>query len=120
MTLDKIIYLSCLAGRLQIMACCVLGVLLMTAFVYLVQGVAAYGFSDSATYFFKNVKKYVKLSLAAALLCVALPSKWEVLSITITKGYKVDVIYQMTKDELRDNIDYFVSSLEKMESTNND
>lgn len=120
MTLDKIIYLSCLAGRLQIVACCVLGALLITAFVYLIEGIANYGFGDSTTYYFKNVKKYVKLSLAAALLCVVLPSKWEVLSMTMTKGYEVEAIYQMTKEELRDNIDYFVNSLEKMESTNND
>lgn len=120
MTLDKIIYLSCLAGRLQIVACCVLGALLMIAFAYFIQSICEYGCGDRTTYYFKNVKKYVKLSLAVALLCVVLPSKWEVLSMTITKGYKVDVIYQMTKDELRDNIDYFVNSLEKMESTNND
>ena len=40
--------------------------------------------------------------------------------MTITKGYEVEDVYQMTKDELRGNIDYFVNSLEKMESMKND
>ena len=40
--------------------------------------------------------------------------------MTVTKGCEVEAVYQMTKDELRDNINYFVNSLEKMESMKND
>lgn len=120
MTLDKIIYLSFLAGRVQIVVGCILGALITTACIYLVMGASDYGYDDRATYYFKCVRKYIKLSLVVALLFVVLPSKWEVLSMTITKGYKVEAVYQMTKEELRDNINYFVKSLEKMESMKND
>lgn len=120
MTLDKIIYLSFLAGRVKIVVCVLLAVLITTACIYLVMGVSEYGYGDRSTYYFKCVRKYIKLSLVVALLFVILPSKWEVLSMTITKGYKVEAVYQMTKDELRDNINYFVKSLEKMESMKND
>ncbi|NMW84741.1 hypothetical protein HKO22_03150 [Peptoniphilus sp. AGMB00490] len=120
MTLDKIIYLSFLAGRVQIIVCCILGVLIATMCVYLIMGASEYGYGDRATYYFKCVRKYAKLSLVTALLFVILPSKWEVLSMNITKGYKVEAVYQMTKDELRDSINYFVNSLEKMESMKND
>lgn len=120
MTLDKIIYLSFLAGRLQIVVGCILGALITTACIYLVMGASEYGYTDRSAYYFKCVRKYAKLSLVTALLFVALPSKWEVLSMTITKGYEVEDVYQMTKDELRGNIDYFVNSLEKMEGMQND
>lgn len=120
MTLDKIIYLSFVADRVKIVLCVLLAVLITTACIYLIMGATEYGYTDRSTYYFKCVRKYVKLSLAVALLFVALPSKWEVLSMTITKGYEVEDVYQMTKDELRGNIDYFVNSLEKMESMKND
>lgn len=120
MTLDKIIYLSFVADRVKIVLCVLLAVLITTACIYLIMGATEYGYTDRSTYYFKCVRKYVKLSLAVALLFVALPSKWEVLSMTITKGYKADTVYQMTKEELRDNINYFVKSLEKMESMKND
>lgn len=120
MTLDKIIYLSFLAGRVKIVVCVLLAVLITTACIYLIMGAAEYGYTDRSTYYFKSVRKYAKLSLATALLFVVLPSRWEVLSMTVTKGYEVEDVYQMTKEELRDNIDYFVHSLEKMESGEND
>lgn len=120
MTLDKIIYLSFVAGRLQIVVGCILGALITTACIYLIMGASEYGYNDRRTCYFKCVRKYVKLSFVVALLFVVLPSKWEVLSMTITKGYKAEAVYQMTKDELRDNINYFVKSLEKMESMKND
>lgn len=120
MTLDKIIYLSFVAGRVNIIMCVLLAILLTTACIYLIMGASEYGYTDRSAYYFKCVRKYIKLSLVVALLFVILPSKWEVLSMTITKGYKVEAVYQMTKDELRDNINYFVNSLEKMESMKND
>lgn len=120
MTLDKIIYLSFVAGRLQIIVGCVLDALITTVCIYLIMGATEYGYGDRSAYYFKCVRKYIKLSLVVALLCVILPSKWEVLSMTITKGYKVEAVYQMTKEELRDNINYFVKSLEKIESAKND
>ena len=120
MTLDKIIYLSSLVGRVQTVVCCAVGVLAFTVVLFLIMGGLEYSYNDDATKYFKNAKKYAKIALVVALLFVALPSKWEVLSMTITKGYKVDTVYQMTKEELRDNINYFVKSLEKMESMKND
>lgn len=120
MTLDKIIYLSFVAGRVNIVLCVLLVMLIATACIYLIMGATEYGYTDMATYYFKSVRKYAKLSLTVALLFVILPSKWEVLSMTITKGYEVEDVYQMTKEELRDNINYFVNSLEKMENMKND
>lgn len=120
MTLDKIIYLSPLVGRAQIVVGCLLGALVVIALIHLIMGACEYCYSNNDDYYFKNVKKYAKLSLAVSILAIAIPSKWEVLSMTVTKGYKVEAVYQMTKDELRDNINYFVNSLEKMESMKND
>ena len=120
MTLDKIIYLSCVTGRVQTFMCCVLAALVVIALMFLVIGACEYSYSDDAIERFKSAKKYAKLALFIALPTVLLPSRWEMLSMTIIKGYKVDTIYQMTKDELRDNINYFINSLDKMESMKND
>lgn len=120
MTLDKIIYLSSLVGRAQIVVCCLLGALVFIALMYLIMGACEYSYGDRSDYYFKNVKKYAKLSLAVAILAIAIPSRWEVLSMTVTKGYHMEDIYKMTKDELRDNIDYLIHSLEKMEKMKND
>lgn len=120
MTLDKIIYFSFVADRVQTVVCCAFGVLVFTVVLLLIMGGLEYSYNDDAIKYFNNAKKYAKIALVTALLFVALPSKWEVLSMTITKGYKVEDVYQMTKDELRGNIDYFVNSLEKMESMKND
>lgn len=120
MTLDKIIYLSSLVGRAQIVVSCLLGALVVIALIYLIVGACEYSYNNNTDYYFKNVKKYVKLSLAVAILAIAIPSRWEVLSMTVAKGYHVEDVYKMTKDELRDNIDYLVHSLEKMESMKND
>lgn len=120
MTLDKIIYFSSLVGRAQIVVGCLLGALVVIALIYLIMGACEYCYSDNDDYYFKNVKKYAKLSLAVSLLAIAIPSKWEVLSMTVTKGYHVEDVYKMTKEELRDNIDYLVNSLEKMEKIKND
>lgn len=89
MTLDKIIYLAGLAGRVQHIILWVLGFLVIKILYC----------------FFTAMVEH---------------AKWEMFSMAITKGYKVENIYQMTKDELRDNINYFVKSLEKMESMKND
>lgn len=118
MTLDKIIYLSGLVGRVQYILYCVLGLLTVIVFFNLFAGMVEYDYGNKAPYYFREMRKYIKRALAIALLVAVIPSKWEMLSMTITKGYKVDTIYQMTKEELKDNIDYLVNNLEKISDKN--
>lgn len=120
MTLSKIIYLAGLAGRVQHIILWVLGFLVIKILYCFFTAMVEHDYGDKESYYFGEIKKYTKLALVVALLVAVIPSKWEMFSMTITKGYKVENIYQMTKDELRDNINYFVKSLEKMESMKND
>lgn len=114
MTLDKIIYLSSLVGRVQYILYWILGLLAIMVFFNLLAGMVEYDYGNKAPYYFGKMKKYIKLALVIALLTVITPSKWEMLSMTITKGYKVEAIYQMTKGELRNNIDYFVNQIKEI------
>ena len=97
MTLDKIIYLASLAGRLQ------------TAFVVATGGAVTAMILTTITalmesydelkrnFCIKQTKKFIALSIILSLICVFIPSKDEVLYMSITKGYTKETIYQMSK-----------------------
>lgn len=114
MTLDKIIYLSSLVGRVQHIILWVLGFLVIKILYCFFTAMVEHDYGDKEPYYFGEMKKYTKRTLVIALLVTVIPSKWEMLSMTITKGYKVEAIYQMTKDELRDNINYFVNQIKEI------
>lgn len=120
MTLDKIIYLSSLVGRIQYILYGVLGFLVIIVFFNFLAGMIEHDYGDKAPYYFGEMKKYIKRTLVIALLVAFIPSRNEMLCISLTKGYKKEAIYRMTKKELRDNIDYLVNSLKAVKENNND
>ena len=65
-----------------------------------------------------DIKRYVKpLGILVIILIaieILIPSKQEMYAITLTKDYKAEEIYMMTKEELKSGIDYFIESLEKV------
>lgn len=120
MTLDKIIYFSALVGRIQTLLIVVIIEAIMILLAELLS-VPLFGDNEKEKKTcISRAKRLLKLTISLSLIIVFIPSKNEMLCISITKGYKKEAIYQMTKDELRDNINYFVKSLEKMESIKND
>lgn len=42
------------------------------------------------------------------------PSKEDFLIITMTKNYTPEQVYTMTKDELKNSIDYFVNQIKEI------
>ena len=55
--------------------------------------------------YIKIRKKIIVFMLVCVLLQALIPSKEEMYAIALTKNYKVEDMYKMTKSEIRDNID---------------
>lgn len=59
-------------------------------------------------------KKIIVFMLICVLLQVLIPKKEEMYAIALTKNYKVEDMYKMTKGEIRDNIDYLFKKIEEL------
>lgn len=59
-------------------------------------------------------KKIIVFMLICILLQVLIPKKEEMYAIALTKNYKVEDMYKMTKGEIRDNIDYLFKKIEEL------
>lgn len=59
-------------------------------------------------------KKIIVFMLICILLQVLIPKKEEMYAIALTKNYKVEDMYKMTKSEIRDNIDYLFKKIEEL------
>ena len=62
----------------------------------------------------KTRKIVIIVMLICALLQVLIPAKEEMYAVALTKDYKVSDMYKMTKDEIRDNIDYLFKKIEEL------
>lgn len=59
-------------------------------------------------------KKIIVFMLICILLQVLIPKKEEMYAIALTKNYKVEDMYKMTKGEIRDNIDYLFKKIDEL------
>lgn len=59
-------------------------------------------------------KKIIACVLICVLLQALIPSKEEMYAIALTKNYKVEDMYKMTKGEIRDNIDYLFKKIDEL------
>lgn len=64
--------------------------------------------------YIKIRKKIIVFMFACVLLQALIPSKEEMYAIALTKNYKVEDMYKMTKGEIRDNIDYLFKKIEEI------
>ena len=68
---------------------------------------------------FKPLKKYLKIIglvfLGTSLLNVFVPNKEDFLIIALTKDYRPEQVYKMSKDELKSGIDYVIEKLKEAE-----
>lgn len=59
-------------------------------------------------------KKAIVFILICVFLQALIPAKEEMYAIALTKNYKVEDMYKMTKGEIRDNIDYLFKKIEEL------
>lgn len=117
MTLDKIIYIASLIGRLQTLVIGVITILIIIAGTLGLMGALEFD-DDKRTFCLKKAMKFLKIALPLSIIILFIPSRNEMFSMFLTKGYQKEEIYKMTKEELKDNIDYLVNSLEKIGDKN--
>lgn len=66
----------------------------------------------------KSVKGFLKVAgiffVVSTLATVLIPSKEEMYIIALTKNYKAEDVYRMTKDEIKGSIDYIFDKIEEL------
>ena len=64
------------------------------------------------------VKKFTKISIIVLSISlffnIITPNKEDFLIITMTKDYKPEQVYQMTKDEIKNSIDYLFKQIKEI------
>ncbi len=62
----------------------------------------------------KITKIITIIFLCVEVVSIVVPSKEDFLIIVMTKNYTPDQVYSMTKNEIKNSIDYFVEELSKV------
>lgn len=117
MTISKIYYLATILGRLRD----TVGVLSVISFVTTIGSIIVL----MCVIGDKNPKEDIDLAkrltkISIAVLSISLflnittPSKEDFLIIAMTKDYKPEQVYQMTKDEIKNSIDYLFKQIKEI------
>lgn len=118
MTIGKLYYIANVLGALDeffgIAAVVVMIIGASISIVFFIVNDGCYDDDDMA-----QVKKLLKIlwlfPLGASLLSALIPSKEDFLIIALTKDYRPEQVYKMTKDELKSGIDYVMERLKEVE-----
>lgn len=122
MTIGKIYYLSIICGKLYEFLFFMKFPLTIAAGVtvacYVTTMMDNFKHKDLFINEITLAKKCLKWTVIPLLLVVIVsmfvPSKEDFLIIAMTKDYTTQQVYTMTKDEIKDGIDYFVNQLNKV------
>lgn len=120
MTIGKLYYLATILGGLKSV---LIAMVIMSGSIIATVGIVSfieddYIFdfdSEITTYAKKHLKALCLTFLVAGLLVVLIPSKEDFLIIALTKDYRPEQIYKMTKDELKNGVDYVIEKLKEVE-----
>lgn len=119
MTIGKIYYWAALCGKISNSAA-VWSIVLAVVFAGVLSLFIASRFDDpymeEATQ--KLISKITKIItiifLCVEVVSIVVPSKEDFLIIAMTKDYTPKQVYSMTKQEIKDSIDYFIEELSKV------
>lgn len=119
MTIGKLYYLASVLGALDEILGWVNFLLGIAFAVLVIIALAVFSDCTSDDDDLKLLKKYLKIIslafLGTCLLNVFIPSKEDFLIIALTKDYRPEQVYKMTKDELKSGVDYVIEKLKEME-----
>lgn len=114
MTISKMYYLATILNNLSFAAgvilCGLMGFIVIYASIFF----ADYYLPDEL----EKLKKQLKIPLITLVISLIIliftPSKEDFLIIAMTKDYKPEQVYQMTKDEIKNSIDYLFKQIKEI------
>ena len=114
MTVGKIYYLATILNNLSIAAWVILCGSITYFIVSMLICFSEYYLDDGV----EKLKKYVKIPFISVVISLIIiiftPSKEDFLIIAMTKDYKPEQIYKMTKDEIKNSIDYLFKQIKEI------
>ena len=114
MTISKIYYLATILNNLSIAAWVILCASITFLLVTMLICFSEYYLDDEI----EKLKKYAKIPFAAVVISLIIliftPSKEDFLIIAMTKDYKPEQVYKMTKDEIKNSIDYLFKQIKEI------
>ena len=120
MTIGKLYYLANVFGGIEeflMVVCVLIGLVLVALTVFaLITVFDDYCDDDDIA----PIKKYLKIAslvfLVTGFLSILIPSKEDFLIIALTKDYKAEQVYKMSKEELKSGIDYAIERLKEVKN----
>lgn len=117
MTISKMYYLATILGRLSSLNN-VLFFISFVATVFILIGLISLILDKNPKEDIDFTKKIAKTSIIilsiSLLFKIITPSKEDFLIIAMTKDYKPEQVYQMTKDEIKNSIDYLFKQIKEI------
>lgn len=119
MTIGKIYYWSTLCGKISKSAT-IWSIVMAVVFVGVLVLFICSRFDDP--YMMESTQKLISkitkiitiIFLFVEVVSIVVPSKEDFLIIAMTKDYTPKQVYSMTKQEIKDSIDYFVKEISKV------
>lgn len=116
--MGKIIYLISVLDKISNFA---LLFLILSIVVLFIGGVLCFdtdGILDDSEE--KSIKRFLKVAgiffVISLLPTVLIPAKEEMYMMALTKDYKAEDVYKMTKDEIKGSIDYVFDKIEELKN----
>lgn len=117
MTISKMYYLATILGKLSSLNSILLFISFVATGIILI-GLICVIFDKNPKEDIDFTKKIAKISTAvlsiSLLFKIITPSKEDFLIIAMTKDYKPEQVYQMTKDEIKNSIDYLFKQIKEI------
>lgn len=114
MTVGKMYYLATILSNLSIAAWVILCGLITYIIVTLFICFDEYYLDDEL----EKLKKQLKIPLitlvVSLIILIFTPNKEDFLIIAMTKDYKPEQVYKMTKDEIKNSIDYLFKQIKEI------
>ena len=114
MKIGKIYYLATILNNLNIAAWAILFGTITFLIVVIPICFCEYYLDDEI----EKLKNYAKIPFIAVVISLIIviftPSKEDFLIIAMTKDYKPEQVYKMTKDEIKNSIDYLFKQIKEV------
>ena len=114
MTIGKIYYLSTMLDKLNVLFFVLRIVLFVACCVFTACSFDGASPEDDIKHFRKSLRISGIALAIVSILSIVTPNKEDFLIIAMTKDYTTQQVYTMTKDEIKDGIDYFVNQVNKV------